>query len=135
MHFCKSCGNMYYIKLNKTDEDGDETLMYYCRKCNYEDTELSNNLDNLYVSKTNLSKSSNNKSRIINEFTKYDPTLPRTNKIVCPNDECENHVKKNEEETSENYSDIKKQIIYIRYDDTNMKYMYLCPVCDTSWEN
>jgi hypothetical protein len=134
---------MYYIKLNKNEEDDGETLMYYCRKCNFEDTELSNDIDNLYVSKTYVSQTSNNKKHIINEYTKYDPTLPRTNKIICPNDECENHVKNTDikEDTVEeadkesSFSKIEKQIICIRYDDANMKYMYLCPICDTSWEN
>ena len=26
-----------------------------------------------------------------------------------------------------------KEIIYLRYDDTNMKYIYLCCNCDNSW--
>ena len=26
------------------------------------------------------------------------------------------------------------EIIYIRYDDTNMKYIYLCSDCDTVWK-
>ena len=26
-----------------------------------------------------------------------------------------------------------KDIVYLRYDDTNMKYIYLCVNCDNSW--
>jgi hypothetical protein len=26
-----------------------------------------------------------------------------------------------------------REVIYIRYDDTNMKYVYLCVHCDTTW--
>ena len=58
----------------------------------------------------------------INEYTKLDPTLPRRNNIPCPNNECDSHKKgKNSE------------VIYLRYDDTNMKYIYLCCKCDNSW--
>ena len=27
-----------------------------------------------------------------------------------------------------------REIIYIRYDDKNMKYVYLCPECDHVWK-
>ena len=30
---------------------------------------------------------------------------------------------------------VENEIIYIRYDDTNMKYVYLCCNCDTVWKN
>ena len=30
MHFCKSCSNMYYIKLLDSDNN---KLSYYCRNC------------------------------------------------------------------------------------------------------
>ena len=26
-----------------------------------------------------------------------------------------------------------KEILYIRYDDSNMKFVYLCGVCNTVW--
>jgi hypothetical protein len=28
---------------------------------------------------------------------------------------------------------VMREIIYIRYDEVNMKYVYLCAVCDTLW--
>ena len=55
MNFCKECENMLYIKLNK---DGEDKLIYYCRNCGHEDESLVTNLNNLYVSKTNIKKAS-----------------------------------------------------------------------------
>jgi aspartate carbamoyltransferase regulatory subunit len=75
------------------------------------------------VSKFQSKKSNTNFNNIINKYTKLDPTLPRINNILCPNSECSTNTK-NEE----------KEIIYIRYDETNMKYVYLCSTCDTVWE-
>jgi aspartate carbamoyltransferase regulatory subunit len=52
-----------------------------------------------------------------------DPTLPRINNILCPNAECKT-----------NTEDVPREIIYIRYDNVNMKYVYLCSECDVVWK-
>ena len=58
-------------------------------------------------------------SHIINEYAKLDPTLPRINSIRYYS-ECESN------------KDEKKRGYVIRYDDVNVKYIYLCAVCNTS---
>jgi len=127
MHFCPECGNMYYLQLKKDDQD---KLIYYCRNCGHEDESLVTNLNNLYVSKTEVKKEMNYKNSI-NKYTKLDPTLPRIYNIDCPNSECDSN--KNEEGKEEKTPLAKKEILYIRYDDANMKFVYLCAVCDTIW--
>ncbi len=127
MHFCPECGNMYYLQLKKDDED---KLIYYCRNCGHEDESLVTNLNNLYVSKTEVQKEMNYKNSI-NKYTKLDPTLPRIHNIDCPNQECDS--RKMEEKKGEEIPLAKKEILYIRYDDANMKFVYLCAVCDTIW--
>ena len=128
MHFCPECGNMYYLQLKKDDQD---KLIYYCRNCGHEDESLVTNLNNLYVSKTEVKKEMNYKNSI-NKYTKLDPTLPRIDNIDCPNPECDS-IKMEEEKKGEEIPLAKKEIIYIRYDDANMKFVYLCAVCDTIW--
>jgi len=118
MHFCNNCENMYYIRIN---EDDPNKLVYYCRHCGNEDDTLSN--DDITVSKIQIKKDELSFSHIINEYTKLDPTLPRINTILCPNPDCETNTKGSE-----------REIIYIRYDDTNMKYIYLCCTCNTVWK-
>jgi DNA-directed RNA polymerase subunit M/transcription elongation factor TFIIS len=110
---------MYYISIDPNDTN---TLVYYCRNCGHQDTTIS--VDNVTVSKIQLKKSEQEFSHIINKYTKLDPTLPRVNKILCPNAECRTNTKEGEE----------REIIYIRYDDINMKYVYLCSTCDTVWK-
>ena len=51
-------------------------------------------------------------NHIINKYTILDPTLPRVKNILCPNSDCETNKENNNE---------KREIIYIRYDDTNMR--------------
>lgn len=118
MHFCSNCSNMYYIKINA---DQPNKLIYYCRKCGNEDNLLA--IENVCVSKTQIKKSEQSFSHIINKYTKLDPTLPRINTVLCPNPDC-----------STNKEGTPREIIYIRYDDSNMKYIYLCSDCDTVWQ-
>ena len=118
MHFCNQCQNMYYISISASDTN---KLVYYCRNCGNEDSTLS--VDNVTVSKMQLKKSEQEFSHIINKYTKLDPTLPRINNILCPNTDCKT-----------NTDEVEREIIYIRYDDTNMKYVYLCSSCDTVWK-
>lgn len=117
MHFCDSCNNMYYIRI---DDDNSNKLIYYCRHCGDESSIL--NIDNTTISKTQLIGASQKYNHIINKYTKLDPTLPRINKILCPNECC-----------STNTDNSDREIIYIRYDDSNIKYVYLCSTCDYTW--
>lgn len=119
MHFCVKCRNMYYIQ---TSEENPNTLEYYCRKCGHTDTDIK--ADNISISKVQLKKTEQQFSHIINKYTKLDPTLPRVNRILCPNEQCGT----NTEEA------VPREIIYIRYDDSNMKYVYLCSTCDEVWK-
>ena len=117
MHFCSVCDNMYYIRI--ADEDSNK-LIYYCRNCGHEDSLITQ--ENVCVSNTQIQYQATTYTHIINDFTKLDPTLPRTKTIKCPN--CSSA--KIESDDSE--------VIYIRYDDTNMKYIYLCGECNTVWK-
>jgi DNA-directed RNA polymerase subunit M/transcription elongation factor TFIIS len=187
---------MYYLKIQ--DEDGKigDTLIYYCRNCGHEDKTLSTT--NVCVSDIQFRTSEKKYTHIVNEYTKYDPTLPRINTIKCPNQECSSNkmgggagkstdrpkstdrLKSTEAEKAEKLAEKaaksaaraaksaakaaksatkaqthletilsedeegeqqahdaaphgEREVIYIRYDDTNMKYVYLCVHCDMTW--
>ena len=122
MHFCSKCDNMYYISISETDGN---ILIYYCKNCGHKDDLLTSK--NICVSNTQLRRSEQKYTHIVNKFTKLDPTLPRTNTIKCPNQECVS----NHEEAEKRKE---REVIYIRYDDINMKYIYLCSNCDTMWK-
>jgi DNA-directed RNA polymerase subunit M/transcription elongation factor TFIIS len=109
---------MYYIRINSDDAN---KLVYYCRNCGHEDKLLA--IENVCVSKTQIKKNEQSFNYIINKYTKLDPTLPRINTILCPNVDCPTNTK-----------GVEREIIYIRYDDTNMKYVYLCCECDSVWK-
>jgi DNA-directed RNA polymerase subunit M/transcription elongation factor TFIIS len=109
---------MYYIRIDSEDPN---KLIYYCRNCGNEDSNVTS--ENITVSKTTMKNGEQNFAHIIHKYTKLDPTLPRINTILCPNSSCETNV-----------GEVDRESIYIRYDNTNMKYIYLCAECDFSWK-
>ena len=68
-----------------------------------------------------LSESINN-----NKYLHYDITLPhiKSDNIKCSNSECKSIV-----------DGLQSDIIYIKYDQSNMKYIYTCNYCGQSWTN
>ena len=134
MHFCEKCDNMYYLKISEEEKD---KLIYYCRNCGHEDSNITD--ENVCVLKTIIQQKSQRHQQVINEYTKYDPTLPRINTIKCPNQSCtSNQVTEETDPDQENFSKTKdsqaREVIYIRYDDINMKYIYMCAKCNTMWK-
>lgn len=127
MYFCSNCDNMYYLKINDKNKN---KLLYYCRQCGNEDDSLVNN--EICVLKTKLKDNEQVYHHIINEYTKEDPTIPRITNIKCPNTDCPSNINSDDENKDES---VKREVLYIRYDDLNMKYVYLCAICDKVWES
>ena len=121
MKFCNNCDNMYYIQIRSDESD---ELMYYCRKCG-DTTEMSVE-ETLAITSSDLNKDKTDFDDIINKYTKFDPTLPKVNYIKCPNNECSSYNKEFQG---------KNDILYIRYDENKMKYIYLCTTCDMAWRS
>jgi rubrerythrin len=146
---------MYYIRLTETNE-----IVYYCRNCGNEDDTIT--IDNLVVSQTCLRQTGVKQTNGVNKYTKLDPTLPRISTIQCPNSECpcnRNHnptqyadratITGTTDEASEaseaseaneaseakqvDGDAVPREVIYLRYDDIRLKYIYLCAVCNTIW--
>ena len=117
MEFCGNCDNMLYIKVGEGEQD---SLLYYCRRCGNESVVGE---DRMCVSKTTFKRTDQKAVLAINEHTKLDPTLPRTTNIKCPNESCSSHEDGKESE-----------VIYIRYNEENLAYVYLCSTCDTVWK-
>ena len=127
MKFCNNCDNMLYIRLF---EEGSNKLIYYCRNCGFTSDEITK--ENICVLNTDVAIKEKSYLQDINEFTKLDPTLPRTRNIKCPNQSCPS----NQEIDPDTSEAIEKnnEVLYIRYDDTNLNYVYICTRCDTTWK-
>ena len=64
-------------------------------------------------------------NRIINKYTKHDPTLPRIYNMKCPNNKCKSNT---------NTPPTNPEVVYMRYNDADMKYLYICTDCDHTWK-
>jgi DNA-directed RNA polymerase subunit M/transcription elongation factor TFIIS len=110
---------MYYISIDDKDTN---KLQYYCRNCGNKDNEMGETGG--CILNTQLKTVGKHKfAHIINKYSKYDPTLPRIHNIPCPNAQCGTNTT---EKTV-------REVIYIRYDDENLKYLYMCTTCDEVW--
>lgn len=86
----------------------------YCKNCTYRH-ELNNdgNADHLCMYKSNYSKEHPLYYRsLVNKFTPYDMTLPRSSTIICP--------------YKEDHPDEPNEVVFVRYDDENLRYLYVC---------
>jgi DNA-directed RNA polymerase subunit M/transcription elongation factor TFIIS len=115
MRFCNFCNNMFYVNI---DENKD--LVYYCKHCNNKDV-VSKDAGSVCVIDDNKITDPIKYSQYINKYLKHDRTLPRVNNIVCPNAACSKAGSAEDE------------VIYIKYDALNLKYIYHCCHCEHFW--
>jgi DNA-directed RNA polymerase subunit M/transcription elongation factor TFIIS len=122
MDFCTDCDNVLYTKIVEESEASEEGacatpskggLIYYCKNCGKEYTNIHNMQKSVFSINYNIDKIK--KHSLINEYTLEDPTLPRASGIKCPNASCPSKGSSN--------------IVYINYDEKNMKYIYACLDC------
>ena len=114
IRFCSKCDNKYYHRIETNQ------LKYYCRVC--ANIEINVSKEPLCVLDTQFKESTLNFDLIVNKYTKFDPTLPHIC-IKCPNDNCKTNK-------TDNITDA----IYLRYDNTQLKFLYICTECDHKWK-
>jgi hypothetical protein len=148
MHFCARCDNMYYICIDpgtatpESESDtgsngssGSSSLVHYCRNCGNREPVR----EEICVSKLQIKSTAQNYGNIINRYTKLDPTLPRIGHVKCPNALCASNPQTSDSSSASasgsasGSGSVPREVIYIRYDEENMKYVYLCAVCDALW--
>ena len=112
--FCPTC--RYYLYLNQEEQ----TLRRICYNCGFQEEEKGG----LVLEIDLKEKTSEGYKILLNEFTKQDPTLPHVETIKCPNQACESNV-----------GNKKKDVIYMKYDAINLKFLYICNVCNAHWRS
>ena len=121
MRFCDKCNNMCYLKSVKEDEDGAvERMLHYCRKCG-ESYPLEG--ETACILDTYVREEDTLYEHAINPYVHLDPTLPRTRNVPCPNRQCPSH------------SSEQPEVLYIRYNDAALSYVYMCALCKTAWKS
>ena len=123
MEFCSNCDNKMNIKWKNNISNNEKLLVYYCITCGNikeynKDTIINPKLyhQNYQIDKSYITFN--------NELLCSDPTLQKVDDpdIVCPS-YTRSNLKKEEQ-----------NIIYYIYDTDNMKYLYICSHCKSSWK-
>jgi predicted NAD-dependent protein-ADP-ribosyltransferase YbiA (DUF1768 family)/DNA-directed RNA polymerase subunit M/transcription elongation factor TFIIS len=117
--FCPVC--RYYLFLSDTQTPDEVKVGRVCRNCGYKEDSLNSGL----IMEMNVQEKSTEGYKILlNEFTRRDPLLPHIKKnIKCPDPAC-----------SSNHGE-ESDVIYIKYDSMNMKYVYICNKCGYQWKS
>lgn len=117
MKFCDDCNNLLEFCLKKDTLDP----LYKCSRCS--------NITDVDITTTSTFEFNKEvkKSEIINTngYFIYDPTIPEINSknIKCVNSECDSLSSSN------------NSIKYIKYNEDDLKYMYICTTCGQKWHN
>jgi hypothetical protein len=112
IRFCPTC--RYYLFLQASTN----TLQRLCRNCGYTETDEKGGLVMEQSSET-----SEGYKILVNEFTRYDVRLPHIVKTLrCPEPVCKS-----------NQGAAESDILYIKYDPANLKYLYICTSCGFQW--
>ena len=123
--FCPDCGFILFLKQDLEEEESTDKLLNYCKNCSYQ---TAFNHEHTLVFKKKYGDTYQVENKIQNHYLIHDPTLPRIYNIDCINPSCISN-RPEEDKPAE------KEIIFIKFDEDNMKYLYLCKHCKASWTN
>ena len=118
IHFCTECNNLTSLSMNE-----ENILIHDCKYCGKQEEFEGIQGKCIYSSFTK----GIDKSTLIteNKYIHHDITLPtitNNENIKCPNDKCE---------SQKNGSSIK----YIKYNNDELKFVYICNICGYKWKN
>jgi hypothetical protein len=125
-HMCPKCD--YYMVLTPvtTETDEGEAQRNDLQRCCYNCGHMEKEKPGLVMETVIQEQASDSYRLFINEFTKEDPRLPHVKNLKCPNQECR---------SNQAGSGVQSDVIYIKYDTANMKFLYICTHCDTQWRS
>ena len=112
--FCDNCNNLFYLYSNEKNE-----LYYGSKVCGNKEL-YEPSIDKFIYNSSKIKKDTiiNNNDNLINDITL--PYLSKNSVIKCINPDC---------------NDNSKPITFIKYDDIDMKYIYICTGCSQKWSN
>lgn len=146
MRFCAVCDNMMYLRLRDADpaaeaaqdepapaaagggDDGGDgaagptpQLRFYCKNCgNSVDAQASDARGK--VLDTDFKDNQAAYSQYASPFIEHDRTLPRVSNIPCALPGCTRP------------GDAPNEVIYVKYDATNLRFLYYCVHCKRFWK-
>lgn len=117
MKFCPECDNM--MEARETTEKP-VRAQYACTYCTH--TESCIATESICVVDNNYNDKEARYKQYMTPYLKDDPTLPHVSTIPCPNKSCKSHD-----------PSIEGDVLYVKYDVDDMRFIYQCQHCETYW--
>jgi DNA-directed RNA polymerase subunit M/transcription elongation factor TFIIS len=120
-HMCPKCQN--YMKLmpnSEVEEPLPGDLERMCVTCGYKQAEKKGLVMEVIINE----KESDAYKLYVNEHTKDDARYPHVTTLKCPTPSCPSHQPGG-----------KSDVVYIKYDAVNLKFLYICTQCNTQWRS
>lgn len=114
MEFCTNCQNLLQLRPQENE------ILYVCPCCQKEYREFSVGLVVL-EEKHFGGKARRDKDNY--RFAHLDPTLPRTSRYNCPNEDCSSRTEGTE-----------KKAVFLQHDSTMCR-RYICLLCLAQWNS
>jgi DNA-directed RNA polymerase subunit M/transcription elongation factor TFIIS len=112
MRFCEVCDNA--TALRSSDEGKAVLVCHYCGHSKELEELVRDSGGSFVVSSSDHSDSTSMYAHYLTPAIFSDPTLPKTRDVACP-DACG------------------REVIYIKYDSANMRYLFVCTKCRKAW--
>lgn len=128
MNFCKTCGNMLYMSIRVEEGGGGDgggarpRITSSCKSCG-SSSELDKQQCTAAMFSTNYGDDQMAYKQFMTPHITHDPTLPHASDIECINPNCGRP------------EDKPRDVIYVKYDRDNLKYMYHCTHCKEFWKS
>lgn len=120
MEFCDICDNMLYCKhviQDDSESDDNNGVEYFCKFCGNTRPFAQN--EPKLISSLSFERK-NGIEDIIGDNIVHDRSLPHVSSVNCVNENC-------------NRGDSDNDVILLRYDKNNSKFLYYCTHCKTRW--
>ena len=119
INFCKTCDNLLFIY----SEPETNKLYLGCKQCGNQEKYTENSCIHNNQFNVELQETIVNNQYLVDDITL--PSIEDNINMKCPNVNC---VSNTDEDTPSN-------ILYLKYDESSMKYIYICKHCKQSWKN
>lgn len=130
-HMCPKCN--YYMPLGPdttVEEVKPGDLARFCRNCGHTEEEKKGLVMEMVIQE----KITDSYKIFVNEFTKQDPRLPHVGNLQCPNTGPTTEFP-NRQACPSRQPGGKPDVVYMKYDTSNMKFLYICNICNTQWKS
>ena len=115
-NICKNCDNFMF-----TYTDKENNIYNGCKECGNK-TKIEEKCIYKTKYKVDISSILNTNPHLLQDSTL--PKIENNPNIKCPNSDCETNTKNK-----------MCSISYIKYDEENMNFMYICDTCGQKWTN